>query len=58
MSATYYEVREAQPANSRPQDKGAIISLHRTFAEAMAAATKLNSEGRKVAVHQSEGWAS
>lgn len=55
---TYYEVREQQPVNSRPQDKGAIISLHKTYAEAVEAATKLHGEGRKVEVRTSEGWGS
>lgn len=54
---SYYEVREAQQPNSRPQDKGAIISLHETFAEAMKAAAEQDAKGRKVAVHTSEGWA-
>lgn len=53
----YYEVREAQAPNSRPEERGAIISLHETFAEAMEAATKLNAQGRKVSVNRSEGWA-
>lgn len=52
----YYEVREAQAPYSRPEEKGAIISLHETFAEAMAAATKLDAAGRKVDVRRSEGW--
>lgn len=53
---TYYEVREAQAPGSRPEEKGAIISLHRTFAEAMKAAAEQEAKGRKVAVHRSEGW--
>jgi uncharacterized membrane protein YgaE (UPF0421/DUF939 family) len=52
----YYEVREVQPVYRCPQDKGTIISFHRTFAEAMAAATKLDAAGRKVEVRRSEGW--
>ena len=47
---TYYEVREEQPANSRPEDKGNLIRTYETFAEAMRKARELTAQGRNVAV--------
>lgn len=53
----YYEVREDQKPGSRPEERGAIIKLCETFAEAMAEAARLNAQGRNVSVNRSEGWA-
>jgi hypothetical protein len=51
----YYEVRE-RSANMMPQDRGTLVGLYATFAEAMDAATKLDAAGRKVDVCRSLGW--
>lgn len=50
---TYYEVRE-QITSPDPRVRGAIISLHETFAEAVAKAAELTAAGRNVAVCRSE----
>jgi len=49
----HFEIRE-QIVSTDPRERGAIISLHETFAEAMAKATELTAAGRNVAVTRSE----
>lgn len=50
---TCYEVRE-QITSTDPRERGAIIALCETFAEAVAKAAELTAAGRNVAVCRSE----